>query len=480
MLAMTLSRRQFSLGLAALASSAPALARTASPRPPAMLDTIVIGAGMAGLNAALLLEAEGQRVLVLEGRQRVGGRVHSLLDQPGTPEMGFNTMGAGYGRGIDAARRAGVELVEVGSRYRKAPPQALFLDGETFDREKWASWPGNPLPPALRTMMPWEVVPRLMAQHNPLPDWTQWSAPENAAHDISLYSFLRQHGLSDAAIKLCNDTSPSYGNSAWDVSALMLEWNDGFIKGQIAAGTDQFAVKGGNANLPFGLARKLKGDLLTGKRVVGVESESEQASAYCDDGTKYTARRVICALPLGAMRRMRFWTGLPVLQAQAIAAVPYQQLTNIFVTVDRPYWQEDGLSPGMWTNSPLGTVYPQYFGASDSEVTGLLVQGRGELAMAWDRMGREAAMATVIDTLERFRPAAKGAVKAVHFHSWGQEEFSTGAWAVFMPGQIRELHAAIAQPAGRIHFCGEHTSTGARGLEAALESSERAAIEVLS
>lgn len=474
---MDLSRRQFALGLVAATTAAPALAR--SPKPPAMLDTIVIGAGMAGLNAALLLEEQGQRVLVLEGQQRIGGRVHSLLDQPGTPEMGFNTMGSGYGRGIDAARRAGVELVEVGARFRKAPPQALFLDGEMFNREKWAAWPGNPLPPALRTMMPWQVVPRLVAQHNPLPDWTQWAAPENAAHDISLYAFLKQHGLSDAAIKLCHDTSPAYGNSAWDVSALMLEWNDGFIKGQIAAGTDQFAVKGGNANLPYGLARQLKGDLLTGKRVIAVDSESEAASAYCDDGTRFTARRLICAQPLGAMRRMRFRAGLPGLQAQAIAAVPYQQLTNIFVTVDRPYWLEDGLSPGMWTNSVLGTVYPQYFGASDGEVTGLLVQGRGELALAWDRMGREAAMASVIATLERLRPAAKGAVKAVHFHSWGQEEFSTGAWAVFMPGQIRELQAAMARPAGRIHFCGEHTATGARGLEAALESSERAAIEVL-
>jgi monoamine oxidase len=45
------------------------------------------------------------------------------------------------------------------------------------------------------------------------------------------------------------------------------------------------------------------------------------------------ARRVICALPLGAMRRIRFWTGLPSLQAQAIAAEPYQQLTNIFRSI---------------------------------------------------------------------------------------------------------------------------------------------------
>ena len=89
-------------------------------------------------------------------------------------------------------------------------------------------------------------------------------------------------------------------------------------------------------------------------------------------------------------------------------------------------------------------------------------------------------MASVVEALEALRPAAKGAVKAVHYHSWAAEEFSTGAWAYFMPGQIRELHNAIARPAGRIHFCGEHTAISARGLEAALESSERVALEVLS
>lgn len=152
---------------------------------------------------------------------------------------------------------------------------------------------------------------------------------------------------------------------------------------------------------------------------------------------------------------------------------------NIFITAERPFWKEDGFSPGMWTNSGAGTVYPQYFGAADDEVTGFTVQGRGELALAWDRMGRERAMASAVETLGQLRPATRGAVKALHYHSRGAEEFSTAAWAYFMPGQIRELQAAIATPAGRIHFCGEHTATAARGIEVALESFERVALAVL-
>ena len=165
--------------------------------------------------------------------------------------MGFNTMGTGYGRGLDAARRAGVEMVEVGARFRKAPPQVLFLDGKPLKREEWAVHASNPFPDGLKTAMPWEITARLVSQHNPLADWTQWAEPESHVHDISLHAFLKAQGLSDAAIRLANDTAPAYGTNAWDVSALMLEWNAGFLKSQIEAGPSQFAVKGGNANLPF-------------------------------------------------------------------------------------------------------------------------------------------------------------------------------------------------------------------------------------
>lgn len=476
---MIFSRRQFAAGLAALTATPAALARTRKPAAPAMLDCIVIGAGISGLNAALLLEAEGKRVMVLEARERVGGRVHTLFDQPGVPEMGFNTMGSGYGRGIAAAERAGVELYDVSARFRQAPPQLLWLDGKPVPREQWAAHPANPFPAALRSAMPWEVVPRLINQKMPLDDWMRWAEPESAGRDVSLHAFLKAQGLSDPAIRLANDTSPAYGTSSWDISALMLEWNAGFLRNQIEIGPTQFAVKGGNANLPIALAKLLKGDLLTGKPVVGIASEADAATVTCADGSQHRARRVICALPLGTMRRIAFAPGLEGAQAQAVATVPYQPLTNLFLAVNRPFWEDDGLSPGMWSNGPLGWVMPQYFGEKAGEVTGLLVQGRGELALAWDRMGRERAMAAAVASLEAMRPAAKGAVRAVHMHSWGAELYSTGAWAYFMPGQIRDLHAAIARPAGRIHFCGEHTAISARGLEGALESSERAASEVL-
>lgn len=100
---------------------------------------IVIGAGLAGLYAATLLEQQGIEVIVLEARQRVGGRLFTLDEVPGHPEGGGNTIGPDYGRIIHQARRLGLEL--------ETPPRGaasgLLIYGARITRE---DWPGSSRP----------------------------------------------------------------------------------------------------------------------------------------------------------------------------------------------------------------------------------------------------------------------------------------------------------------------------------------------
>ena len=484
---MTIDRRSFSLGslgLAALAMGAagrmPARAQPGpARRTPGQSDVIVLGAGVSGLQAAWMLEQQGKTVTVLEARDRVGGRIWTLLDQPGYPEMGFNSMAEGYGRGLDAAQRAGVEMVEVGARYRHGPPPLLWLNGQPMTRAEWAAFPGNPLPDALKMLLPGEVVGKIVADSNRLADWTSWHEPANAALDISMHAFLKAQGLSDAAIHLCNDISPYYGINAWDVSTLMMEYNDGFIKSQLAAGTGSYSVKGGNIHLARGMAGLLKGDVLLEREVVAITQSDDAATVHCADGSTFRAAHVICSLPFSALRNVRMLPALEGLQAQAVGQLGYQPLSMVFVTATAPFWEEDGLAPGMWTDGPLGTVMPQRYGATEDEITGFIVQARGNLALYWDRMGADAAKALVVRQIESLRPAARGKVAAHSYFSWAGERMNGGDVSYFGPGQVMWLDHMI-RPAGRVHFCGEHTAQGARGLEGALESAERVALEVLT
>jgi monoamine oxidase len=476
---MHLTRRRLGLVAAAAAfSSGSASAETRRSR--GDLDVIVLGAGVSGLNAAWLLEREGLKVCVLEGRSRVGGRVHTLLDQPGVPEMGFNAMAAGYGRGIDAARRAGVELYDVSDRMRKGYNLELVLEGRLLTRAQWAKSPSNPFPETQKALMPWEIAGKLLHDHNPLTDWSQWTDPKNAALDISLHDFLKAQGLSDAAIHLAVDTSPYYGTSSYDLSALMSEFSDGWTKTQVSAGPASYAVRGGNARLPMAMAKLLRGDVLLNREVVGVTSDATGATVTCATGETFRAKRVVCALPFSTLRRIAIEPGLAGPQAQAVQSLPYQSIANIFLTVRSPFWEVDKLSPSMWTDGVAGLVNAQRFGKTDDEVTGLIVGARGELANYWDRLGPTEAIQRVISTIETIRPAAKGQLVGAAYFSWAREPFNAGDWAYFAPGQITAFANQMSAPAGRVHFCGEHTAVANRGLEGALESSERVAVEVLS
>ncbi len=475
------SRREFLAGAGAFGATAftgPARAQPIPAQP--IPDVIILGAGMSGLGAAYLLEQQGAKVLLLEARKRAGGRVYTLFDQPGYPEMGFNSMAPGYGRGIDTAKRVGVELVNLMPRMVKTAKMEMVFDGKIMTRAEWAASPRNPFPAGEKQTMPWEMVTKTLAQKNPLKDWADWSDPKSAALDISLHDFLAAQGLNEAAIDVSYNNSPYYGDNAYDVSAIMSEFNTGWSALVAQDGKASYGVKGGNQNLPNAMAHQLKSPLLFGKEAVSITTDETGVDVLCRDGSRYRAKRVICSLPFSVLRLIRIDPVLEGRQARAVQTLGYQAITNIFVRADKPFWEKDGLSPSMWTNGPLGNVIAQRFGQNEDEITGLLIQGRGQLARAWDRLGKEGAMRMVVAEIEKIRPAAKGVVHAAAMQSWAMDPFNGGDWAVFHPGQIADFATAMAQPAGRLHFCGEHTASGSRGVEGALESAERVTIEVAS
>lgn len=94
-------------------------------------------------------------------------------------------------------------------------------------------------------------------------------------------------------------------------------------------------------------------------------------------------------------------------------------------------------------------------------------------------MPEVAAMQAVQSSIETLQPEARGALKPLRLVSWGRNPLAGGAYACWAPGQIGAGADAIGQAAGRLVFAGEHTARVARGMEGAMESGERAAIDVM-
>jgi len=533
---MPISRRSF-LGSSAAAVAATSLSRVAFAAGSGEPDVIVIGAGLSGLETALTLQENGLKVLVLEGRKNhIGGRVYSLFNVPGHPEVGGNTIAGAYGRMFAAGTKYGVELVNHAPRMFKRPGQELYLAGEHIPLKDWPTHPRNPFAAGMKTLPPWGWGDAMFKQHMPFKELELWADPRNYQYDVSVHDFLRSKGATDAMIRLGYDTNIAYGTSSYDVSLLMQAFSDhwqqvnrgalfgvtrtgaggndratpapaaasagggtaaapapvaaapaaapggaagGAAKPNPLAGVFVGAYKGGNQNLPLAMAKRVKGDLLTGKRVVAIDVTETGAKVTCEDGSTYRAKAVVCSMPFTTLRHVAINPLPPEVQNRAIYTLGTIPITQVHLVPAKPYWDDDGMLPGMWTDGLAGTVLASRFGKTDDEVTSLTAWARGLNAQFVDRLGLEGAGKAVLAEIERVRPAAKGKLKVAAVHSWALDPFAAGDWAIYKPGQVRDFSAVLAQPHQRLFFCGEHTAMGSRGMEGAMESAERVSLEVL-
>ena len=227
------------------------------------------------------------------------------------------------------------------------------------------------------------------------------------------------------------------------------------------------------------MSKRIKGELLQGKRVMSIAVSATGATVGCADGTSYKAKAVVCSMPFSTLRHVALDPLPEAVQYKAIRTLGYIPITQFHLVPKKPYWEADGLSPSMWTDGMLGMVMANRFGKTDNEVTSLAVWCRGLAAQYIDRFGLQEGAKMIIAEIERLRPAAKGLLELGGAHSWAADPFSAGDWAIFQPGQVTELRAAIAKPHQRLFFAGEHTSVGSRGMEGAFESAERVSLEVL-
>lgn len=471
---MTISRREFLLHSGVL-TGATLLAGRRAWSAADTADVIVIGAGLSGLQAAWTLEQKGFKVLVLEGRDRVGGRVFTFGNVQGVPEAGGNIIYGDYRRLMDVATRVAVPLEDQVSRLSKHAKFTLVLDGKPMSRSEWADSPRNPFPPALREMMPWQYVPLVTSQENPLTSTEGWYDPKNAPFDVSMRDFLRKQGATDPMIDIAYDTIPTYGLNAKDISALMMAYVSAYTAAQKSTKPVMLQARGGNQNIPLAMAAQLRQPVRLNQTVKAVESTASGVTVRTADGARYTARAVVCAVPFTTLRRIDLRPDLEGMQERAVKTLPYQPIHQVALQVSRPFWDEDNLEASMWTNSPIGRVSAVYHETKDDQVSSLLVSAFGPGARHLDRLGKEGAARYVVAQIEQMRPAAKGALQVIGQHSWEQDPFAGGAWAYFNPGTVTKFLPAMFQPRGRVHFCGEHTSVTARGMEGAIESGERAA-----
>lgn len=444
-------------------------------------QVIVIGAGLSGLHTALMLENEGLNVQVIEGRMRAGGRLKTLYDVPGQPEAGGNSFGGGYARLIDAVQRYGVEYQANRQSYLRG--MELIIDDKIVPMNEWPDHPKNPLPQGFREDAPWEYYMRFMQDHVPLEQSTDWLRPDFAHLDIAFDDWMLGEGASSEVIDLCCNHKWEYNDSTHDASALvvMMEYLWGRSMFIIDGKRSSFVIKGGNQRLPETMAGLLRKEVHYGKEVIAMRTGNDGAEVHCMDDSVYRADRIVCSIPLPVLRRIKvepYFTGA---QRKAIWSVPRQLVTQVHLVPKAPFWEADGYKPAMFiTDAPVGLLTLNMSEDDPNEVASMMAVMMGNKAERMDQMDQKSAEALVLSTIEKIRPAAKGKLEVAGYKSWFRDPFASGDFTNFGPGQVTRFAGKMNEPHGRIHLCGDATALANRGMEAALESAERVAIEILS
>ncbi|MEQ9446198.1 MAG: FAD-dependent oxidoreductase, partial [Rhodospirillaceae bacterium] len=293
-------------------------------------DVIVIGAGLSGLNAALLLEDFGMSVTVLEARNRVGGRVYTLADKPEMPEGGGSEIGPMYARIMSTVDRFGLTL---------EPWQIAglnFMINAGGQRVSLADWPQasvNQLPAKTRNIPPFGLTRAFMPKETGLPELDSWLEAEFNANDKSLYDHYVAAGASPEGLR--------YLQLAAQSDSLHTEsyfWN--LRKARVSAfemtGEPFNLVVGGMSKVPEAMANALKGDVRLNTPVAAINQSADGVEVTTGSGEVLRAQYAISSLPLTLLRTLKLDPVLPPLQAEAVSTIPYGQATSVYLKANEP------------------------------------------------------------------------------------------------------------------------------------------------
>ncbi len=477
-----ISRRDVLLGGAAayIAGMAPVRARSQK-----IHDVLVIGSGLSGLHAAMLLEEQGLDVLTLEGRDRVGGRVYTLMGVPGQPEAAGELIGGNYARMLDTARRLNLELFEPTDSVR-SNAKYFHLAGQQFSAEEWPNHPLNTLKGDERTIAPDRLLWTLSHKNNPLSGrpLDDWIKPEFAEFDIPHSEYMKKYlGYDDNIVRLMNiiiHTDHMDNTSA--IHELRRYAVGEFNRNMSAARPDLPAVqqiKGGNSLMPFAMANSLKNGVKLGKTVLAFEDTGGEVTVYCGDGTEYKARHVVCSIPYPVLRHVKFSPRLSARLSSAVDEIDYGISIQVHFGIKKEFWNEDGLPKNMWTDTPFERFAVLNRGP-DGSPSSAIAFINGDEAYKYDFMTDAQAADYTIKQLVKIRPSLEGALEPLLVQSCHRDVHGAGDWVFWRPGQVQKYAGHMREPHGNIHFAGEHTALLERGMEGAFESGERAAFDILA
>ncbi len=468
-----------------------------------MTRIAIVGAGMAGLNAALTLQDAGLSCNIYEASRRVGGRVHSESD---VWEDGM--VSEWCGEFIDGdhdtlhqlIRRFELPIVDLGKQRSDRSRSVMYFADRYYRGEEMAE--------DFQALMP---LLQQQFQQAGFPVTCTSFTPEGLRLDhLSVYDWIEQYvagGHATPVGRLLDAACTGfYGLDTHEQSSLNLVYLFGKqnpAQGSLSSGPlrGSSRIAGGNARLPQAIARSLPETCMHFQhQLLAIERANDGSLTLTfatDEGTREVqCDHAILTLPFSTLRRVDYQrAGFDPLKQKAIAELGYGTISKLCLQFDRPCWYEDGPWPRsdngfIITDLDIQTLWDTSLGQDGTH--GLLVDyTSGHRGAAYapptpytttsDFPGLQRYAQECLQQLEKVFPGISPHYtgKAALSYPTG-DPFLLGSYSCWRVGQYTGIAGYERARQGPVHFAGEHCSIDYQGfMEGAAREGTRAALEIV-
>jgi monoamine oxidase len=454
-------------------------------------DVAIIGAGFAGLTAAIELHRHGKSVVVLEARNRVGGRAHNHhLGHGEVSEAGATFAGPTQGHILALAKRFDVGKFPT---YDEGDT-VYYRDGTRLTYSDTSPTGIVPPDPTVATDAA-AVVVQLDNLSTQVPVDAPWNASRAAEWDgQTLESWAQTHSsysTNESFRRLVGvATRPIFGAEAREISFLFTlfyvaasgdERHPGTFERNFSTrnGAQMWRFHGGAQLITQRMAKRLAGRVLLrspARRIVQRRHHVTVHSRRLD----VRAKRVIVAVPPTLAGRIDYRPELPTRRDQLTQRMPQGTLIKVAAVYDKPFWREAGLTgTALSLNGPVNATFDDSPpGGKPGVVFGFV---GGDEARRFARLRPAERRAAVLENLKQFFGPKAGKPREYFETNWTRERWTRGCpVAVPGPGVLVAYGPALRRPVRRVHWAGTETSTYWNGyMDGAVRSGERAAKEVM-